>query len=271
MPSLVKKAIRKRLTQLEQITDRAGVRVVLRYRRDLELVRESVRVGFDVVEEVDKLTALEDDRLGYLGVHMIVRQGGVDGRRAADLDGLDCEIQLQTSAESIWAQASHELLYKVPIDQPMAVRRRINRLVALVELFDGELDETSGAIMKSTQFREGRMIATLEAEFLGLVGADYDPKLTQVIVSGLAALYSADEIDHFDRLMHDFVDLNAKKIRRLYSKYQDAGRNPILFQPESLMLFERLETKPSRLRGQWNRILPEELLDQVVSLWGVRT
>jgi hypothetical protein len=60
-------------------------------------------------------------------------------------------------------------------------------------------------------------------------------------------------------------------LQALYRAYREDERaNPLLFQPEALLIFERLETDPDRLRGAWpvDR-LRLELLESLGTVWGV--
>lgn len=54
-----------------------------------------------------------------------------------------------------------------------------------------------------------------------------------------------------------------------YEKYRDDDHaNPMLFQPECLMIIERLEANSFALREAWERILPLGLLEDLADIWG---
>ena len=70
------------------------------------------------------------------------------------------------------------------------------------------------------------------------------------------------------RTVDEFVDRNEGKLERIYHDYADDDRNPLLFQPESLIVFERLEADQFRLKEVWASVLPLELLQSLATIWG---
>jgi hypothetical protein len=87
----------------------------------------------------DKLGA---DRFGYLSKHCIVRLKPEWSQipTFANLPKLHVEVQVRTLAQHIWASASHKLQYKREQAVPLPVRRTLNRVAALLETVDLELE-----------------------------------------------------------------------------------------------------------------------------------
>jgi len=82
---------------LEQITDKAGVRVTVVYQRDLHTIVEIVKRTFTVLSIERKLDALDYDRNGYLGTHIQARLTAEQiAATRTELDGLQFEVQVRT-------------------------------------------------------------------------------------------------------------------------------------------------------------------------------
>jgi putative GTP pyrophosphokinase len=140
------------------ITDRAGVRVVCHYESDCEVVADIVRSQFEVLESQDKGLALGTDRFGYSAHHLLVRLGERSkGARYDDLRKLVCEIQVRTVLQDAWAVLQHHLFYKSEERIPAELLRTVNALAALVEHVDagfGSLREQRDQYLE--QVRESR-------------------------------------------------------------------------------------------------------------------
>jgi ppGpp synthetase/RelA/SpoT-type nucleotidyltranferase len=127
-----------------EITDLAGIRVILRVTSDVERVAEIINREFFVDREksVNKLNLLQANEFGYLSQHYIVR---VKEPRStlAEWRGLSAhcaEVQVRTILQHAWATIAHSIDYKSEIDIPRELRRRFFRLSALFELADDELN-----------------------------------------------------------------------------------------------------------------------------------
>jgi putative GTP pyrophosphokinase len=119
-----------------EITDRAGVRVVCHYGPDCGVVADIVRSQFEVLESQDKGLALGTDRFGYAAQHFLVRLGKHStGARYDDLRQLVCEIQVRTVLQDAWAVLEHHLFYKNE-RIPTELLRTVNSLAAMLEHVD---------------------------------------------------------------------------------------------------------------------------------------
>lgn len=127
---------------LREVTDLAGVRVILYYLDDVERVGRLIEEQFavDAKNSVDKSAALDPDRFGYLSVHHVVRLSASrlslpEWKRYGDL----CvEVQVRTVLQHAWAAISRQLTYASVREAPRDLQRNLNRLSALLELADDE-------------------------------------------------------------------------------------------------------------------------------------
>ena len=134
--SFLKKALRKRYDDpYTAIKDKAGVRVMPHYPWDIGKVETLVQSRLIVCSHEDKRASVSFQTLEYRGTHYEVQfDTAIEG-----VDGLVCEVQVLTKAESLWADTAHYLSYK-PAQTPSSdVQRAIYRLIALIEIFDSEV------------------------------------------------------------------------------------------------------------------------------------
>lgn len=134
--SLKEKLSRKRYdSPREEVTDLAGVRVVCLFQPDVEAVAMVIDRVFDVIHTEDKREVLGSDRMGYQGIHKIVRlDRSFRGARYDDLAQLVCEVQVRTVVQDAWATISHNLVYKSEASTPALIQRSINNVASLLEI-----------------------------------------------------------------------------------------------------------------------------------------
>jgi len=271
--AFVKKALRKGYVDpLAQIGDKAGVRVIVHYLDDVAVVEEVVSEICEVHAREAKFDALDYDKLGYLGVHLEVqaRDDLVATAKTGTVSGLRAELQIHTKAQSAWAVVSHQLLYKAPLELPTDIKRGITRLVALVELFDGEVQRFRQAIEEDPNFKELTVIQALDDRIIRFTERRPDRALSALSVPALVRLYDIQPEQVVSDRIEPFLVANIDKLTELYGRYRgDMRANPLLFQPEALMIFERLDTDSDRLREGWPvASLPYELLRDLAAIWG---
>jgi hypothetical protein len=235
---------------------------------DVPVVEEVIRARFAVERYENKTLGLDYHELGYLGVHFDVSLHDGDVARA-EWRGLIAEVQIHTRAQNCWADVSHRLLYKPARDTPIEIKRRIYRLMALIELFDETVQDARKAIEMLPGAPEAGVLAEIEQHFYQFVARPYDRELSLDIIPVLEGLYDARERKEFGELIRSFVARNRQKLDELFEAYRDDDRcNPLIFQPEALMVFERLERDAFRLRDAWAASFPLPLLENLAMIWG---
>lgn len=277
--SFLKKALREGYDDpLGEIGDKAGVRVIVPYLEDVPRVEAAVGALCHVDDREQKLEALDYDRLGYLGVHLDVRPrseilvGCPDlGDDRAELENRHAELQIHSKAQSAWAVVSHDLLYKPPVESPVEAKRAITRLVALVEIFDGEVDRLRKVIESAPDFLEMTVASELDEYLIRFTSKRPDRKLSALSVPTLVHLYECSPAEVTARHVGPFVEANESKLRDIYTAYEDdETANPLLSQPEALLIFERLENDRDRLREGWPADnLSLELLEGMALIAGI--
>jgi ppGpp synthetase/RelA/SpoT-type nucleotidyltranferase len=124
--SIQEKITRKNYTCISELTDIAGARIVIPSYAALPLVTQNIERALKTVEKEDFIT---DQRgTGYRAIHYL-----------AEVDGRVVEIQVHTHRGTIWAAASHRLVYKGPFSDNQAVISYLNRLSEAIFWLDSGL------------------------------------------------------------------------------------------------------------------------------------
>ncbi len=262
--SLVKKAIVGGYN-LDQISDKAGARIVLTYPDQVSQADSLIAELLMVHERDDKAEKLGESQLGYLGIHYAV---SLRPDQAGEYTDLRCEVQLHTRAQNLWSDTAHDLAYKPASPLPTKIGRAIYRLIALIELFDDQIANARAAILKQPGFREALILELLEKHYYRLTAKLYRRELSLHILGCLAALIPEPAL--LAETTAAFVADKDEKLRFIYEQYRDDQRcSPLLFQPEALLIFPLLEHDRHRLKDTWDRVLAPELLEDLAAVWGV--
>jgi ppGpp synthetase/RelA/SpoT-type nucleotidyltranferase len=269
----VSQVLRKLITKpraLDEVPDLGGVRACVLIPEDAATIRACIERVFVVHKFEDKRVQMSPTALGYYGQHFDVSLHEDDAMRiSARARGLRCELQVHTRAHNLWADFSHDVTYKSQAKLPDEVVRRVYRLVALLDLVDSEIQASRDAAVKTPGFEEGAMLVALERLYFELTGKQHDAELSLYIVSGLKGLYNEGERRAFAARIDDFVNSQRERLLQRYAQYGDDDRvSPLLFQPEALMVLERLEANSFALKEAWAQILPIDLLTELADVWG---
>ncbi|MFI8770322.1 hypothetical protein ACIGN6_36170 [Streptomyces sp. NPDC053792] len=258
----------------KQITDKAGLRVVVPHRGLLTPALSIIKESLDIVEVQDERDAPEYvDRLRYPRLHVqALMVGG-----AKDPDGVpyECEIQLRTKAVDLWSSMSHELLYKPGVEPPADVRRSLYRLIALVELYDLEVERGVEAMAQHPDLvQANRLLSVAEQLYRTFTNQPYSRDLSRDVVDVLSRTIT-DGAAYGEQLI-EFTENFRERLDRAYTDYGPTsvhflqhGRYLLASQPESLIIFERLHHARFSLKSAWDRShLPESMLADMAQTWG---
>jgi ppGpp synthetase/RelA/SpoT-type nucleotidyltranferase len=127
---------------LRDTQDLVGLRLILLFRRDIEIVDTALEKSLRIIRVYDTDQLLRDDQFGYSSRHYVL---GLPKEWASvptfvGLEDLTAEIQVRTLAQHMWAEASNFLQYKREDSAPLSMRRALSRCSALLEMLDVEFD-----------------------------------------------------------------------------------------------------------------------------------
>jgi ppGpp synthetase/RelA/SpoT-type nucleotidyltranferase len=274
--SFVKKAIAERLEDpWSEIYDKAGVRIVVHHVGDLTRAEALIRANFSVSwSSLDDPAKNDDeDRLRYPRLHFQVKP--LTPTTSADrptYNGHSCEVQLRTAAGDLWSSMSHKLLYKPSSDLPKDVRRSLYGLLALVEVYDREVQRAMELIGKSPDHLLNAILDQCERIYYTFCSNSYNSMLTREVLAIVLSTLHPEQQDGYADELESFAETRREELQEIYSRYgatSEAYKNGLfvlLGQPESIAVLERLSSRPILLEHIWQDRLPEELLEELQRL-----
>lgn len=127
----------------EDVEDVCGVRIICYYLSDVKEIGKIIEKEFNIINSIDKEDNLDADRFGYRSKHYVVsvKDEWLRIPNYRNSRKLKAEIQVRTILMHAWAEIEHELCYKSEIDVPIQLRRKLNRLSALIEIADEQFEQ----------------------------------------------------------------------------------------------------------------------------------
>ena len=134
---------RKKYTDpLKQITDLAGLRIIVFYRDEVPRVNDVIKETFEVDTKntIDKAALLAKNQFAYGGMSYVVRLSKEQAElpEYREFRDLGFEIQILTLCQYAWAEIQRKIEYKTEKLVPPMLSRRLSRLIALFDLADDE-------------------------------------------------------------------------------------------------------------------------------------
>jgi len=270
MESLVKKLIRKPQHTYESLTDKAGVRIVVRYKHEIDPVLEIASEILDRGKPENKADFLEADTFGYLSVHAQVKLHANDTLRATyPIDKFQAEMQVRTLAQHLWAEMAHNTVYKSEaMVRPLntVIQRRIYMLAGMVELADDEFNRID---MEMPTVPEFQVLKSLERNYYKLTVRRGDPELSLDVIRLLLPLYGRDAAVVAAHLEEFFAE-NEALLHDVYSAAEELpDHSAFLFQPEALMIFDLLKKERLSVRESWVEHYPVKELERIALAFGM--
>ncbi|BEK72540.1 hypothetical protein EATA6166_04320 [Enterobacter asburiae] len=135
-----------------QITDFSGVRIILYFESDITKVCELISSTFNIDSDnsVDNEARLSIDKIGYRSIHYVCDIGS-NRQELAEYEyiaNLKCEIQVRTMLQHAWAELTHDRNYKIGMNLPLSIERKINLYSGMLELADQGFSEIIASINK---------------------------------------------------------------------------------------------------------------------------
>lgn len=251
---------------LREMTDKIGARADLVYDADVDRLVAAICAATDTFEAAPRVVDKrqhDENAIGYSGVHVDVVPLELRGLERA-LAG--CELQIRTNAQAAWAMASHQLVYKAPIDLPPRERRNVNRLTVLLELFDEQVAAAHDVMTGSTGYPLAIIVHALQAARSRFLGSRYDEALTRTIVTALAPVDDAEKSRELVVRLHAFVAEREAALAEVVPSLRPA----LVGQPEALLVFMRLDEDRYTLAQEWTDAgFDFDLLRDLAGAWAV--
>lgn len=133
---------------INQITDKAAIRIITFFPRTIQDIDEMLRAEFSVIEHFDKGESLiEEERFGYQSVHYLatINSARTSLPEYAKFKTAKVEVQVRTILQHSWAEIEHDIQYKSSATIPRDIKRRFMSLAGLLEIADREFQAIQDA------------------------------------------------------------------------------------------------------------------------------
>jgi ppGpp synthetase/RelA/SpoT-type nucleotidyltranferase len=257
--------------ELGAFRDLAAARVLVPFESMVTQVVDEISGHPDFVVVLDDKKSPKPDALGYSAHHVDVEVTGAllpdDVPFDASTRPVICEIQIHTFAQSLWASVTHLVTYKRE-DLPENVLRRVNRLVALVELFDSEITAARSDALQDVD-DVFLIAAELVNYFRALTGTDSDLTSTAHVVADLLDAVAESDRTAYPSILERFLETHGDRLRFLLNDRPEVRELPWLLRPESILIFERIVNSPTKLRSAWGAKYEARWLEEMEDVWGL--
>lgn len=273
--SLVKKLLTKKHHTFDSLPDKVGIRIVIRYRTDVDKVIERVRALLDTNDPEDKEKLLGFDRVGYLSVHLdsVRLRHNESEATLYPPDRFWVELQVRTLAQHLWSEMSHDTVYKNEdmINQlDPDVKRRVSLMAGQIEVADREFERLN---MELTARATVHLLRVLEQHYYTVASQRPNLELSVEVLDAMMPLVPQD-IAAFAHGLDEFLLSKHGVIEKVYEKAREVGvedeETPaFLFQPEVLLIYKLLDSARDKTRKVWNQNYPERELERIANAFGV--
>jgi putative GTP pyrophosphokinase len=135
---------------LNQVTDLAGIRVIVYVEDDVKKIAKLIGDLFNIDSEnsLDKSKELGEDRVGYKSVHFVClfKNDRTNLPEYIKFKNLKFEIQIRTILQHSWAEIEHDKNYKFAGELPSEIKRRFKLIAGSLEILDREFNLLSNEI-----------------------------------------------------------------------------------------------------------------------------
>lgn len=272
--SFALKAVRKGWAHpLTQASDKVGARIDVAYLDDVGRVIEAIETSedFRVLRVDSKLETLPPEERASLLVYPGVN---VDIMLMSPPEGIlpewgCCELQVRTLGQAAWAVAGHDLTYKPPagVEVPWQLRRKMQRLLALTEIFDESVNEVRTELQRLDGYSTAVVRDALRSIWARFSSSTGSAVTTEAVLERfLADLDLGGTTEQLVEALRRFADENHERIGRLLDNYGEAM--VMLGQPEAVLLLYSAEVGALRFARAWASVdLPWGWGADVAELW----
>lgn len=165
------------------------------------------------------------------------------------------EVQVRTAASDAWYVVDHRLQYKGMVELTSDLKRKLNRLIVLTELFDEEVDAVIKQQATLPEYAAARLYESLvklsESLSDGYVRTTRPEGLLELILMA----YTELEIGSVGPELDTFAESHRDELAEIITQHHHGSanfleeRDWIYYEPEALLIAERAVHKPALLRS----------------------
>lgn len=262
--SAVTKQIKKNYQNpLEQMTDLVGVRFVVLFKTDIDIVANIIEssLAWSAIVSRDFESEIEDkpEVFDYQSRHYEIRTKSDYVHNGINIkEGLVCEVQVRTLLQHAYAEAVHDSIYKPTGVVPLKAKRYIARSMALMETTDDLFCQTIHELKEASEKRLSvfDMLYEYQNDFLKISDASVDKKINLIIID-------AYKDCSFEVSKSDLDTLFRNKPSVLKTKIENRAKSIFLYkQPCVFLLYFLVDKDSEYVKEKW----PFESMENEIEL-----
>ena len=247
---------------------------MIRYRSELSAIEERIKQRFQFRVVEDKGTKLGIDKVGYQSIHVDGLALKVDDQEAGRFppDQFFGELQIRSYGQHFWSEVSHDTFYKndeLVNELSPDLRRRVNLTAGLVEVADREFDRMKDEARPGAA---AEIFSGLEKLYYSVATKRPDVELSLEVINLILPLYGlATTQEILQQHVIPTFERHRQDLEKIYcdpdNEYE--GASAFFFQPEALLIFDRLHFDRDQLLTAWSEQFPPKELERVAENFGV--
>ena len=270
MGSAIGKIIRKNYSApVEQMTDLVGVRFVVLFKSDIEVISQiiegSTLWNASLDRDYDDEIKEEPNHFDYQSKHYILRaNGNIPYGSLTIPNQLACEIQLRTILQHAYAEIVHDNIYKPTGVVPHKSKRLVARSMALMETTDDLFTDTIKELEIANTLRNETYLLILNefTTFVDTTHSEIDIDFNYSVIDLLK-----DKIKKInDDSLSDFLKSKPYIKNRIVARY---GKHFLFTQPSVLLLYFLATDWDTEIKRDWMFGSLRKELDMVFSDLGI--
>ena len=168
-------------------------------------------------------------------------------------------------AQHLWSEMDHDI-YKGELVLPHQLKRSVVLLAGLLELADNEFNRINEVTLSLPNATELRILHALERQYFKLSSIRSNPDLSLAVIKVLAPLYSPPPRD-WDAYFEELFTQRGEIFKTLFLA-EDPAASAFLYQPEALLIYDRLRQDIYGLRRVWGENFPPDELRRFAEKFG---
>jgi putative GTP pyrophosphokinase len=251
----------------EQMTDKLGIRIICRFKEEIPYICKSVDETFDIQGTDDFYETMKYYEQGYKGVHKDAKLKG-NNPHFEKYKNLIFEVQIRTLCDNVWAVIYHDIGYKPEIMVSNQIKRNLHCLAGSLEVADICFSDVNNSITKSSELTPDFILNHLTKYFYKFFRTSYDMDYSIENITFLKSFLPFDSVDSFKTEIDSFIEKKKKTIKAVSNDRRTELSNPLITQPEVLLIFYLIEKDKHTLWNRWEEHFCITYLDELSTWWG---
>ena len=237
-----------------EVTDKVGARIVLLTKDDVKDLASKIETETVAWRFLKRTRDTERDILNnpdvfsYESEHFIVMPATNYDSHGVDRDKLTCEIQVRTLLQHVYAEVSHETIYKNQITEDPKVKRLLASSMAFMEEADNKIVQVYQQISSMNTIEvqiRNRLVGKYQEYVPTFKETQYDERLSLLFLDIFKREDLEDFLDNSSSFFTKYNEFISSSLTKYHADYFLFG------QPIVLLCFYEIKNKQQTTLDRW--------------------